>query len=206
MNFKPRVQLERLRSRLDPLLASARAHRFWLECSTLTLLGMVAALSWGLAAMERAETLRERTAEMERVRRAMARWTTELHPPTPHESLAWKQSERMLLSLGAEAEEPLSLARLVSQRAEEVGVADVRIRLASGDSVAAPPPLDAGSVVVEFGPQGLVVDFSGSMSEVIGFLGSLPPQVGVASMRLTAQDPGVRASVVLLARRPVPRG
>jgi hypothetical protein len=206
MNFKPRVQLERLRARLDPLLAAARTHRFWIECSTLTLLGLVAALSSGLAALERAEALRERTAETGRVRRAMVRWTTELHPPTPRESLAWRESERMLLALGVEAEEPLSLARLISQRAEEVGVADVRIRLASGDSLVTPPPLEAGSVVVESGPHGLVVDFSGSMSEVIGFLGSLPPQVRVGSMRVTAEDPGVRASVVLLARRPVPRG
>lgn len=190
--------------KLRPLLERVRENRFWIELAGLTLLAVAAAFALGSRALERTRALEARAVELEDVRAAVHRWSEQLHPPTPRESADWAESERALRSLGVESTQPLTLARVVSERAEEVGISNLRIRLASADSVSPPPPLEVGTWAIETGVAGLMVEFSGDIGDVISFLGALPPQVGVGGMTVRGEDGSLEVSAALLTRQMVP--
>lgn len=203
---KLRMDLTAGLARLRPPLAWVRAHRKWIEGATLTLLGLLAAFSLGYAALSRASALSLQISELRQVEAGFDRWTSGLRPATPAESLAWRESEQTLRSLGAGSMEPLPLAQVVAQRAEEVGIPELRIRLISADSAAPVPPVELGGWRVQSGAEGLAVEFDGNMGDVVGFLGALPPQAAVSSLRI-GRDKGVlRAQIILLTRQIVPRG
>jgi hypothetical protein len=95
------------------------------------------------------------------------------------------------------AAEPLLLARRVAGRAERVRVADLSIRMASGDSLAAGPPLQAGGWTVTEGETGLLVEFTSGIGEIVSFLGALPPQVEVAGIDVSAAGDALRTRMAL---------
>lgn len=204
MKEKLRAALADASARLEPALVFLRAHRFWAECALVTVLGMVAAFSFGWAALGRARAVEARTADLARVEGSFDRWEAELQPPTPQESVTWRASTAALRALGAEATRPLALARLVAQRAEEVGIGDVSIRLLPTDSVTAFEPVELAGWRVEPAGEGLLVEFHGQVGDVVALLGSLPPQAAVGSVQLAPEEGALRARLVLLARQIVP--
>ena len=206
MDLKSRPDFRVLRERLRPFLDRAREHRFWIEATSLTLCALVAAYAVGEAALARAGELRVRATELEQVATGIDRLGSELRPATPQETLAWRESEDALLSLDLEATEPLRLAHLVARRAEEVGISDLRIRLAHPDSVTTPPPVQLPGWAIESGQSAIVVEFAGGMRELIALLGALPPQVSVSRMEVVGEGGLLQAQAVLLTRRLVRSG
>ena len=206
MKEKLRVDVSRALAKLRPTLSWLRSHRLWVECATLTLLGLLAAFSLGYAALSRTSTLNERVADLQRIDAAFDRWTTQLQHPGTRERSSWRESEQSLRSLGAEAAEPLSLAQVVSQRAQEVGISELSIRLLSADSVAPIPSVQLGSWSVQAGSIGLVVEFDGNMGDVVGFLGALPPQAAVSNLQVTPTKGALHARIVLMTRQVVGAG
>jgi hypothetical protein len=203
---KLRAALAAALARLRPALSFAVAQRFWLECAAVTLLGMLAAFSYGYAALGRAGALRERAAELERVAASYDQWRTRLQPASPQESAAWRASEQELRSLGGEAARPLAVARAVAKRAEEVGIGGLQVRLLATDSVAVLDSIALGAWVVQPAGQGLVVEFDGDVGDVVGFLGALPPQAVVTRLQITPQRDSFHARIILVTRQIAPRG
>jgi hypothetical protein len=198
---KLRAALDAALARLRPALSFVGAHRFWFECATVTLLGILAAFSFGYAALRRTSTLQARIADLERVESSFGRWRAELQPPTSQESLSWRESDRALRGLGGDAARPLSVARVVAQRAAEVGIAGLRIHLVDPDTVPGLAPVALGGWTVEGSGEALVVEFDGDVADVIGFLGALPPQAALASLDIAPKGPRLHTRAVLLTRR-----
>lgn len=206
MKFDLQSALAAIRSKVSPALAFLRAHRFWAECVAVTFLGIFAGFFVGENAQDRAVLLQREATRLQRVEAGMERWTSTLQPPIPAESVLWRQSEEALARLSVQAVTPLSVSRLLAERAEEIGIRDLGIRLASEDSVEVPLPVPAGRWEVRAGETALVAEFTGGWQSAISFLGVLPPQVEAAEMRVSPAGNGLfRARFLLLTRHVVPR-
>ena len=205
MKEQLRAALSGPRARLKPALAFVRAHPFWVECASVTVLGLVAAFSVGHAALARTAVLEARAADLERATVRLERLRSELKPARAEESIAWRESERTLNSLGSDAARALSVARLIAQRAEEVGISGVRIRLLAADSIAPGEPAELAGWTVEPSGEGLSVEFEGDVGDLIGLLGALPPQAAVEKLEMTPRGEVLAARIVLLTRRMEPR-
>ena len=200
MKEKLLAAIAALPARFRPALEIARAHRLWVEFGAVTLLALVAVVSFGSAALARTAALHARAEELRAVERGMAGWRTGLRAPAPAESLAWRESERALSELGGGPDTPLTVARMVAQRAEEAGIEQLHIGVFPADSVLPVAPLQLGGWSVGAQGDGLLVEFDGDMADVIGFLGTLPTQAAVSKLEIATLEDRLHARVVLLTR------
>ena len=201
MKEQLRVALSSAWARLVPALAFVRAHRFWVECATVTALGLLAAFGVGYASLGRKAVLEAHAAELRRDARRLDRWRAEVKTPAATEVVAWRESERTLGSLGGEAARPLSVARLLAQRAGEVGISGLRVQLLGADSI---NPVDGAAVggwTIEPSGEGLAVEFEGDMGDLVGLLAALPPQASVEKVEMAARGDALGARIVVLTRR-----
>jgi hypothetical protein len=188
-----RVQLDRLR----PFVDAARARRFWIKCGLVCLLAMGATGTLGRSALARTAALRGEAARLDEVRAGLERWRREGVIASDAEIVHWRASAVSLASMDSAAAEPLLVARRVAGRAERVRVADLSIRMASGDTLGAGPPLQMGSWTVSAGETGLLVEFTSGVAEIVSFLGALPPQVEVAGIDVSAAGDALRTRLAL---------
>lgn len=201
MKEKLRDALNVALARLRPAFAFLRAHRLVAECAVVTLLGVLAAFSFGYSALRRTAALEARAADLARVGESFDRWEAELQPPTPQESASWRESDASLRSIGGRATRPLTIARLVAQRAEEVGISGLTIQLLNPDSIAPPAPVQLAGWTIQTEGEGLVVEFDGNVGDVVGLLGALPPQAAVTNLEIAPRDGALHARVVMLTRQ-----
>lgn len=194
-----RAHLDRLR----PLVAAARARRFWIKCAVVAGLALTATGTLGHSALARSAAVQDEAARLEEVRAGLERWRLDGVLPTAAEVALWRSSESSLAGLSPAASEPLLVARRVADRADRVSVSNLSIRMTPSDSLAAGPPLQLGGWVVESGETGLLVEFESSIGAVVSFLGALPPQVEVAGLQVTGQGERLRSQVVLRLLRAV---
>lgn len=203
MSQSAKEALERIRSLGGAAARAASAHGFALRCLAAGGLSLVAAVSLGAHSLDRAQELEARAARMERLGAGLGRWEAAGALADPADSLAWAASRRQVEALGTTGEDPLVLARLVARRAEEVGVAGLRVRLATADSAGSSFASNVGAWSIEAGGTALLIDFEGSLGDVVSLLGSLPPELAAAD--LTAVPAGevgrLRVHARLLARR-----
>lgn len=164
----------------------------------LALLGGIVA---GQVALGRAAAYGEEVERLERVRRGTLRWSAEYRPAAAAESLAWRESERAILVYGPETVDPLVTAALVASRAEELGIREVRIRLAGTDTLSVPEPAAVGPWSVEPAPTAIAVELRTDLRRLVSFLGMLPPQVMVQQVSLDPLDGQYRASFFLLVQQ-----
>ena len=204
MKDRLRVAQAAVLGKLRAALAAAGAHRFWVESATITLLGLLAAAAYGTAAISRTSALRARADDLRVVERGIDRWRGEIQPALAAESLAWRESEATLRALGGEATRPLTLARLVAQRAEEAGIDELHVSVLPADSVTALTPVAAGGWSLVGEREGLVVEFEGDLTDVVGFLGALPPQAVVSALTVSPVEERLRARVSLVTRSAAP--
>lgn len=186
---------------LRRLPAAARAHRFRVLTSATTLLLMAAGFTFGYASLRRARQLEEQET---RVRGVLARvddWVARYRPPTPAESLAWKNSQRVMEELQEGAAEPVSVAAEITQRAQRLGIDAVDVRYDVADSIAPPPARTLGEWTLEPQMPTLQVEFDATFPEVIEFIDALPPQVEVRNLSITRRPGGVRVALTVLAYR-----
>ncbi|MBW3628439.1 MAG: hypothetical protein KY464_03995 [Gemmatimonadetes bacterium] len=205
MKDQLRLGLSAARARFTPVLSYLRAHRFWVECASVSLFGVLAAFSVGYAAMGRTAALETRAAALARADQSLGRWRTEFQPPSPEESAAWRDSETTLLSLHGESARALSVARLVAQRAREVGLTSLRVRLLPTDSLSPLNTMEIAGWTVEPAGEGLSVEFDGNIGDLVGLLGALPPQAAVERVEMEPAGEALHARIVLATRRLVRR-
>lgn len=200
MSRQLREVLSRSLFRLHPALGFARANRFWLECGGVALLASLAAMAAGRAALDRAETLGHEALHLERTGAGIDRWVQEFQPSTAAETLAWHASRESMERLRAESVDLLSVARLVTQRAREVGLTHIRIRIEAADSLslAADRPVERDP-----GPNPgseIGVEFDGDLTAVTAFAGVLPPHVEIRVLHLSRTGDGLRSRLLLFIR------
>jgi hypothetical protein len=197
---------------VDEILASLRAgyrvaaawigaHRERIEVAAPSIAALLAIYLIGASTLSAAARYREETLRLAEVEASVEHWLERLQPPTPAESANWLQSEQAIREIGDQGADATTVARIVALRAEESGITGLNLRLLRGDSVSVPPAVQVGRWSIAAGSSAVAVDFAGDWSSVIGFLGSLPPQVEVREIEVRpTADFLVRARVVLLAR------
>lgn len=196
----------------DEILASLRAggrataawikaHRARIEIAAPSVAALLAIYLIGASSLSAAARYREETRRLAEVGATLEHWLDQLQPPTPAESANWLQSEQAIREIGDEGTDATSVARIVALRAEESGITGLNLRLLRADSISAPPAVQVGRWSIASGSSAVAADFTGDWSSVIGFLGSLPPQVEVSEIEVQPSDDFlVHARVVLLAR------
>lgn len=186
---------------IRPVGAWLAAHRPWVEWGVLSAMALIAAYALGSSGLSAAVRYDQEAQRLRAVAAGIDRWTSQIHPAAPAESAAWLESEQAIRTIDAEGADPTTIARIVAARAEEAGISDLAMRLLRPEELTPPPALEVGSWSIETGSSGVSVDFIGDWSSVIGFLGSLPPQVEVGRVEVTpGPDLLLRARVTLLAR------
>lgn len=197
MNPRLEASLRPHLDRLRPLVDAARARRFWIKCGLVCILAVGATGTLGRSALARTDALRAEAAQLDEVRAGLERWRREGVSATDAEVELWRASVVSLAAMDSAAAEPLLVARRVAGRAERVRVADLSIRMTSGDSLAAGAPLQAGGWTVTAGETGLLVEFTSGIGEIVSFLGALPPQVEVAGIDVSVAGDALRTRMAL---------
>jgi len=176
--------------------AAARLRGYWVTLAAGTALGVGLAGAAGASARARAARLEAEAAALERAARRLEAWTREFRPASPAESLAWRASERGVASLAVEPSERLVLARIVAERAEEVGLAGARVRFAPPEAAGGPAP-QTGGRTLEPGPVVLSVELTGDLPALAAWIDRLPPEVLIRELHLAPVPHGIRARAVL---------
>ena len=197
MNPRLEASLRPHLDRLKPLVAVARARRFWIKCGVVGIVTVGATATLGRAAIARTTAMREVAASLELVRGGLERWRLDGVLPDTSEHAIWETSARSLAALDSTAADPLLVARRVADRADRVGVEELSIRMAATDTLAAGPPLQVGRWTVAPVEAGLVVEFTSGIGEVVSLLGALPPQVEVAGLQISGVGDALRTTVAL---------
>lgn len=190
-----------LLSKLQRIVATTKAHRFWVVTVTVTVLTMSAALIVGATSAHRASEFRAQEEQLSGILSQVDRWQTEFRATTPAESLVWRNSERVLEELQEGAADPATVASLIADRAERLGIGDVQVRIAAVDSASAPASRSLGQWTLEPQTPPLQVQFDTGITGVVEFIQTLPPHVEVRQVRLSRRGDGVRAELILLAYR-----
>ena len=194
-----------LLTKIGRLPMTARAHRFWFTTLSATLFLITAAFVLGYSSLRRSRALQAEEERLQQVRARVDGWISGFRAPSPAESLVWMGSERVLEELQAGAAEPAAVAALITERAERLGIEDVRVTLMAADS--APPPPDRALRGWTLTPRlpPLLVEFRAEFIPVIEFVDALPPHVEVKEVRLERQGARVHARFELIAYRAVRR-
>lgn len=200
MNVELGPTLTALRDRAAALARRVRFPAFWLRLVGITLVAMGTLGIVGRSAHARAEALQQEAIRLERIQTAMDRWAGTVVWPTEEEMAAWRSSETLFARLGGSQAQPLALIDLLSRRGDEIGVADVQIRMASADSVYVPPPSSLADWTVTSGRTALAVDLAGDMGSMISFLGALPPQLELGQLTLSTTEGDAEMYLLLLSR------
>jgi hypothetical protein len=203
MNARVSGELERAGAAGRAVADWSRSHRFGLESTLMLALVLCAATASGVASVARAHGLHAERERHEALDGRLRGWEAAPRSPTPAERADWAASEREVERLARPGSEPLTLAKVVAERAREVGIAGVHIRLVERDSAGPVDRTDRDTWDVETGETALRVGFRGGMDQVVGLLGSLPPYVTVSELRVRPGEDGGPPSVEasLLARR-----
>lgn len=178
-----------------------RRYGFWAELALAALVVVGPAALVTQTAARRADALAQREATLAALVGAADAWRAAYVPATSAESAAWRLSERRVRERGVDAVDRVALAQLVAQRAEELGIPDVRVGFAPVDDLAPAPALAVDAWTFEMAPYAVTVDFVADYRAIVGFIGSLPPQVAVRRLELERSETGVRASTLLVVYR-----
>lgn len=188
----------RLRTAGEGTRGAVRRHAFWITLPAVALGVAAVAGAVGASAVTRADEWRVRSQELHGTLEAAARWRRELVPPTSAEEAAWRESEAAVRERGIEPADRLALLQEVAQRAEELGIGDIDLSFASSDELETTALREVGEAVYEVAPWALAVRFTADYPTIASFIGSLPPQVDVHRLAMTAVESGVATELVLI--------
>lgn len=188
----------RLKAAMDTATGAFGRHAFWvaLVVATIGVVGVAAVV--GSSALIRAEEWRVRTGELLATREAAAMWRAEMVPASPAEEAAWRASEASVRERGIDPSDRLALLQEVAQRAEDLGISDVRVSFESADTLETTAVREVGEAVFEVAPWALAVGFMSDYGTAASLVGSLPPQVDVHRLRMFGLENGVETELVLL--------
>lgn len=190
-----------LATRFEEAGRFATAHRFWVDLGFFSFLALTTAGVIARSELRREATLRAEASRLEAGRIGADRWVSDFRPAAAPESLLWERSRHSLAALDGRNENALSVARLVAQRAEQVGITDIELRLERRDSTRSPAPRRVGPWSISSGSDAITVEFAGDLSSIASFLGALPARVEIERLRIWRDDTSaLRASVILFIR------
>lgn len=192
--------LKAAREKLNTLLARLREQRFWVRLAAVTALALATLGIVGRSAYARAEAIEQEAARLQQIQTDLDRWAGTITWPTTEETESWRESESFFQQINRAQVQPLSLANQLTVRGEEIGPADIQIRLASPDTAYFPPPQAVGDWVVTSGQTALAVEMTGDFRSMISFLGALPPQLELAELALSTTEGAATMKLLLLSR------
>ncbi len=188
----------RLTTAAEATTASARRHAFWIALPVAVLGVVLVAWVVGSGALLRADEWRVRSGELLATREAAAMWREELVPPTEPEQASWQESEAAVQERAIDPVDRLALLQDVAQRADDLGIAGVSVSFESAEALETTAIREVGEAVFEVAPWAMGVRFVAGYEAVASFIGSLPPQVDVHRLRLSATESGVETELLLI--------
>jgi hypothetical protein len=176
----------------------ARRHGFWIALPLAVLAVVVVAATIRASAAERAAEWQERYRAVRSTEVVVEDWRHELVPLAAEETIAWRVSARAARERGIEAGDRIALMQVVAQRAEELGVADVRVGFVRSDTLRVREIREVSGDVFEMAPYAVSLRFLADYPATARVVGALPPQVDVHRLRLTHLDGGELEADLLL--------
>jgi hypothetical protein len=190
--------IERVRARLAGAVPQIRRHGFWLALPVATAAVVAAAILTASAAAGRSDAWRERHEEARSTDSVLEGWERGLVPPAAEESAAWRASARSARDRGIEAADRVALMHAVAERAEGLGVADVRVGFIRSDTIQPRGVREVSGDIFELAPYALWLRFRSDYPTVARVIGGLPPQVDVHRVELHEGEGDIEADLVLL--------
>lgn len=126
-----------------------------------------------------------------------ARWRLQYQPAVVAESIAWRRTWVALQDLGVAGDERLALTRTLTRLAEEVGLRDVQVVIGPADTTAVDARLSVEGVRRKPAAFSLQIVCRGGLSQVVAFLGQLPPSVATSQVSLVRQDGRAKHRITL---------
>jgi hypothetical protein len=184
-------------ARLRELAARLRPHAPAVGAGAAALALAVAGFWLGSTGLARARALQAEAARLEATLAGANAWLRSYRPPVAAESTAWALSERRVRELPLAPGARVALAQAVAQRADELGIAEVRVRFEPTDTIAPLAARVVGARSFGQGATALSVELLADYADIVRFVGSLPPQVEVRRLALGGTPGGVRARLLL---------
>lgn len=183
--------------RIDRALVWIVKRQFWVEVGVLTLLTVICALYIGRLAYSSATALETQARTLESTRRGADLWITGFQPVSTAEMAAWEKGLQTTYRLGVLPTERLTLAQIVTARAERAGLKQVRVSFSPSDPATASPRPEAAPYTFAVAPYTIKVEFTGRLDATQTFMGMLPPSVGLVSLE-SARTSGTFGTKLLL--------
>lgn len=156
------------------------------------------ALAW--VGVRAADIQTQRDAELREANATLAtfaRWRSQYQPAVAAESIAWRRTWMELQDLGVAGDERLTLTRTISRLAEEAGLRDVQVTIGPADTAGADARLSVEGVRRRPATFSLQIACRGGLSQVVAFLGQLPPSVAASQVSLVRQDGRAKHRITL---------
>jgi hypothetical protein len=165
------------------LQESAKRYRLLSEVIGVALLAVIVYVSLGMAARRRIAPARAERVKLEAAMAEISQFRTAFNPSTPEQSLRMSNVPDSL-SVALSREQRVSLAQQIADRAERVGLTDVRVRFTSPDSAAAPERPNLVGTSVAVADYTVSIECTGDFAAILSLVNRLPPSVAV--QRITA--------------------
>lgn len=191
---------------MDQFVAQLRAfvakNKFTLVIAAVTLVTVIASARVAIPARRQRAEL---AAESERLEAVIARsnlWVTQFQPASNEESAIWQNTANEIQALGVKPSEKLTLAQIVSRRADNAGYGGAHLKFVPVDGANPVPPRQVAGVTFNPAPYKLVIAGEGGFGTLATFLETLPPAVELQSVSLSAGDALVNTSLTLSVFEP----
>lgn len=180
------------RARVSLLVRSYRTQILVGAGSVAAFLAFVAV---GVAARRHASASRVEIRQLASIRSEVSNFRTAFRASPTDDARLLSVDDTMTVSTTRDLR--VSIAGQVASRAEDVGLASVRVRFTQPDSTAAPPHPDLIRSSITVADYTMTVDAAGSLGAMLSLIDQLPPSVAVQRLTATRTKNGAEYHLVL---------
>jgi hypothetical protein len=191
--------MEQLMERLRAFLVK---NSFTLVVAGVTLVTVISAARVALPARRQKAELAGELVRLDAVIARSNLWVTQFQPASNEETAVWQNSATDIQALGVKPSEKLTLAQVVSRRADNAGYGRAQLKFVPVEGPNPVPPRNVAGVTFNPAPYKLVITGEGGFGTLAAFLGTLPPAVELQSVSLTAGDAQANTSITLSVFEP----
>lgn len=182
---------------MDQLLAQLRGflakYGFVLAVTAVTLVTVIDAARIAIPARKQKKELVAESAKLEALIASSNLCVSQFQPATNEESAIWQNTDADFQALGVKPSERLTLAEVVSRRADEAGYTNTHIKFVPADPATSVAARQAAGITFNLAQYKLEVTGGGSFAELAALLGILPPAVELQSVSM-ARDSAMRVN------------